>query len=310
MKENNINDTELKKLIDSNDWWYHTMDLGFGIQTPGHYGENLIPIAALMQNIKFNDLYCLDIGTMDGKMAFLMEKLGGKVIAVDVLKRDTVSSLVDHFGSLIHYEYGIRERDFPKVRESFGLFDFVLCSGILYHVYSPFDLILEARKLVKNGGCIVFESACLPDEVSLTMTLNHGDIYNEHTTIWLPSIACLRYMIKYSAFKILAESTLNYPSGVPRHAILAQALKPSELKHHYKDDAWLKTLYSGEAPGLSHFFLLPQYDLEFFEGMESTNVKVADFENKLSTYNLNEETTYIKEMQFLNIYGTPAKLNR
>lgn len=299
----------VKNIIDSNDWWYHTMDLGYGLSTPGHHGDNLVPVAGLMKNIDFNGLYCLDTGTMDGKMAFLMEKLGAQVIAVDVLKRDTVGALIDNFGSKVRYEHGIRERDFPQVRERFGLFDFVLCSGILYHVYSPFDLIIETRKLVKNGGCVIFESACLPDEAALTMTLNHGDIYDEYTTIWLPSIACLRYMIKYSGFKILAEATINYPSGVPRHSVLAQALKPSELKLHYSDDQWLKTLYSGEAPGLSHFYLLPQFDLEFFETRETTTVNVREFSNKRMVYELDKKDSYVEEQKFLSI-GTPSNLNK
>ena len=65
---------KLTKLLGRHDWWYHRMDLGEGISTPGHYGNNLLPVASLLKHLGLEGFSCLDIGTMDGKMAFLLEK--------------------------------------------------------------------------------------------------------------------------------------------------------------------------------------------------------------------------------------------
>jgi len=65
--------------------WYHTLDLGQGIVTPGYFDTRpiapLIPFPESLQGRR-----CLDVGTFDGFWAFELERRGAaEVIAIDEL---------------------------------------------------------------------------------------------------------------------------------------------------------------------------------------------------------------------------------
>ena len=290
--------------IIANNWWYHQMNLGQGRSTHGRYGENLIPVAYLLQHVELNGAKCLDIGAMDGKMSFLMEKLGGSVLAVDGVAKTTTPALIDAYNSTVRYRTGIVLEKLPDVGASEGLFDFVLCSGVAYHVYSPFDLIANIRGLLKNGGMALFETAAMPDDNNLFMTLNRGDLYNEYTTLWIPSTACFRYMLKFLSMRVLGESQLQtngYP--VVRHTWLVQADKPAALAEE-STDPWLATLLARQAPGWSHEYLKPQFDHDLFDSRPQSAISAAPItENRV--FRLENPEEYAAQTAFL-AQGTPA----
>jgi 2-polyprenyl-3-methyl-5-hydroxy-6-metoxy-1,4-benzoquinol methylase len=299
----NISEADIQKIVDKYSW-YHVMNLGFGIYTPGVGFKNLVPVATLLKNIDFKNLKCLDISTFDGKMAFLMEKLGAKqVIATDKLNRETILALIDLFKSKVNFVSGISDRNISKLRDEFDNFDFILCAGLLYHIYSPIELILEVRKLVRNGGYAIFESTCINDEKSLIMRFNRNDIYDDSSTIWVPSIFCLRYMIMYSCFRIVAEATLY--ETTPRHAILAQAVKPSKLKESNEtSDDFLKKVYLKQP----NQYIFPQFDWHTFESARNTYVRIKKARNKHIKINPEDTRSYSKEEELLEL-GTPANLD-
>ena len=142
---------QLRKIVARPDWWYHTMDLGHGIRTPGH-------------------------------------------------------------------------------------FDFCLCAGLLYHV-----TVRSIRSWGQKSGqewrlgtiweCLFF------DEPSSTMRLNQGDLYPDHTTIWVPSAPALRGMMRFASFEIIGECFCGSTAeSICRHAILCKATKPSELAEKIDDE--------------------------------------------------------------------------
>ena len=250
----------------SSHWWYHQMQLTHGRSTPGRYGDNLLPVASLLQHVNLEGMTCLDIGAMDAKMSFLMERLGGRPVAVDGVGKDTVPALIEAYGSSVRYRPGIILERLPELASTEGLFDFVLCSGVAYHVYSPFDLIAHVRALLRTGGLAIFETAALPDDEQVHMSLNRGQHYQEHTTLWVPTTACFRYMLRFLSMRVLGESQLRtHDYHVVRHAWLVQADRPSALAAE-TTDPWLQTLLGGRAPGWSHEYLKPQLDLPRFEG--------------------------------------------
>lgn len=276
--------------------WYHVMDLGFGFSTPGYGFGNLIPVAALMKNVRLENKRALDIATFDGKMAFLMENLGAEVVGVDFFQRDTILSLIEFYGSNVKCGFGIDDKDIPLIFDKFGYFDFVLCAGLLYHVYSPIDVILGVRKFTRNGGYAIFESACTLDSKNITMRFNRNDIYKDMSTIWVPSIACLRYLVKYACFRIVAEVTSHEP--VARHAILAEAVKPGELEEGTGKDLFLEEFYLKKP-------FLPRYDWKAYESAEETSVEVKDFKDKHMKINPKNKRSYHEETELLNL-ATPA----
>jgi 2-polyprenyl-3-methyl-5-hydroxy-6-metoxy-1,4-benzoquinol methylase len=207
-------------------WWYHQMRLTHGRSTPGKYGENLIPVARLLRHVALDGMTCLDVGAMDGKMSFLLERLGGRVLAVDGVGKGTTPALIEAYDSTVRYRTGVIVETLPDLLRTEGLFDFVLCAGVAYHVYSPFDLIANVRGLLRNGGLAVFETASIQDETNLYMSLNRGNHYDEHTTLWIPSTACFRYMLRFCSMRVLGESQwLANDSHVVRHAWLVRPIR-------------------------------------------------------------------------------------
>ena len=64
-------------------FWYHTLDLGNGIVTPGYFDTRHILDLVPFPDVKGKR--CLDIGTYDGFYAFEMERRGAsEVIATDI----------------------------------------------------------------------------------------------------------------------------------------------------------------------------------------------------------------------------------
>ena len=294
--------TDVDTLLAQN-WWYHRMNLSDGRVTPGRYGDNLIPVASLLRHVGLEGMRCLDIGAMDGKMSFLMERLGGQVLSVDGVGKPTVQALIDAYGSSVRYKTGVIVENLPALAQSDGLFDFVLCAGVAYHVYSPFDLFANVRNLLKNGGVALFETAAVVDD-KLFMMLNRGDYYSEYTTLWIPSTACVRYMLRFLSMRVLGESQLTtngYP--VVRHCWLVQADRPSALAVE-TEDAWLRTLLAQQAPGWSHEYLKPQFDHAAFEARPASDIAVTPIEGE-RTFKLEEPAGYDAERALLD-EGTPA----
>src|SRR5262245_51905308 len=76
---------ELEKLSSSVPFWFHSIDLGQGVRTPGHKHAKLIETE--LNNLKLPDLKgksVLDIGAWDGFYSFTAEQRGARrVVALD-----------------------------------------------------------------------------------------------------------------------------------------------------------------------------------------------------------------------------------
>jgi SAM-dependent methyltransferase len=280
------------------------MQLTDGRTTPGRYGDNLIPVVSLLQHVHLEGMTCLDIGAMDGKMSFLMERLGGRPLAVDGVGKGTVPALAEAYGSSVRYRDGVILERLPELTAAEGLFDFVLCSGVAYHVYSPFDLIANVRALLRTGGMAIFETAALADDEQMHMSLNRGQHYQEYTTLWIPTTACFRYMLRFLSMRVLGERQLRmHDYHVVRHAWLVQADRPSTLTGE-AEDPWLQTLLGGRAPGWSHDYLKPQLDLAALETRETSAVTAAPV-SPSPVFRLEQPDSFEPERALL-ASGTPA----
>ena len=300
--------TQIAEVIEKNkQWWYHSMNLGHDLRTPGEYGVNLVAVAALLKHVDLNGLKCLDVGTMNGKMAFLMEKLGADVTAVDLGVRVEVLDLIELFQSKVKTRFNTGYQQFPQLREESGLFDFILCSGNIYHIYSPIDFIFETRKTVRKNGYVIFETACTKEDTETKMTFNRGELYADYATFWVPSIGCLRYLIEYSCFEIVAEAVLR-SHGIPRVAMLARAIDLEEM-HESVEDKWTKEVCSivlNDGPVAPYF---PHKDLITTE--EAAEIKLDGLTTPVTTYRLRGRRSHelMRELKLLEM-ATPAKIDK
>jgi tRNA (mo5U34)-methyltransferase len=168
--------------------WYHTLDLGGGVLTPGWF--DLRPIVESMPWPDVAGKRCLDVGTWDGFLAFELERRGAsEVIATDIEDHaswDWPATLrrrgTAHLESLAGPERGrgfaiAKEALGSSVRrelvsvydltpERLGHFDVVVCGSLLLHLRDPMGA-LEAIASVCAGQ---FLSA---EQIDLRMTALH-----------------------------------------------------------------------------------------------------------------------------------------
>ena len=117
--------------------WYHNIDLGNGIVTPGRNWQFIWePSAKFMEKEDFSGKNVLEIGTWDGYFSFKAEALGAaKVIATDIKAWETFQLAKEILNSKVEFRHAsIYSLDevFPEER-----FDIVVCYGIFYHLLYP-----------------------------------------------------------------------------------------------------------------------------------------------------------------------------
>ena len=208
----------------ANQRWYHSIDLGDGVVTPGLY--DLRPVLDRIEFPRtFKGMRCLDVGTRDGFYAFEMERRGAtEVVALDIddpamlqrpepaapdafaledletgraafqLAREALGSSVERMPLSVY------ELDPEKV----GTFDFAIIGTLLLHLRDPVGALRAIRRVV-NGTLVV------ADVISLTMTLlsPHAPasevVMKPGRMFWsVPNVRALRRMVAASGWEVAA----------------------------------------------------------------------------------------------------------
>jgi tRNA (mo5U34)-methyltransferase len=169
---------DVRAEVASNPHWYHTMDLGGGVITPGWFDQRTI-----VSKMPWPDVAgkrCLDVGTYDGFLAFEMERRGAKeVVALDIASHEDwdwppraraqgpaylaqVSGEKGRGFEIAHAALRSNvERRFISVYDldaaDVGTFDVVVCGQLLLHLSNPFRA-LEAIRNVCTGSFMSIET--------------------------------------------------------------------------------------------------------------------------------------------------------
>ena len=214
--------------VDSVALWYHTIDLGQGVETPGWF--DLRPIANRMPWPDVRGKRCLDVGTWDGYLAFELERRGAsEVVALDIPDHqdwdwppDVRAQGGERLAELAGPEKGAgfrvaREAKGSAVEkvdmtvydlspERVGSFDVVLCGSLMLHLRDPLRA-LEAIRSVCTGQFLSSE------QVSLALTLSHPrrplarlNGSGPQLQWWVPNAAGHRRMLFAAGFEILSRT--------------------------------------------------------------------------------------------------------
>ncbi|MGE0449570.1 MAG: class I SAM-dependent methyltransferase [Vicinamibacterales bacterium] len=186
--------------------WYHTIDLGQGIVTPG-VDHTLARLAVLNLPADLTGRSVLDIGAWDGAFSFEAERRG----ASPVMAVDTFCWSGEGWGTKAGFDTARRILD-SKVQdrevevmdlspETVGVYDLVLCLGVLYHMKHPL-LTLERVASVCSNQLILWTQIDLAHLETAAMAFYPGTELNDDPTNWCgPNPACVIGMLQTAGFR-------------------------------------------------------------------------------------------------------------
>ena len=195
---------ELRKRV-SEIQWFHTIDLGHGVVTPG-VDDTPRKLTDIRIPEDLSGQAVLDIGAWDGFFSFEAERRGAaRVLATDSFSwsgkawggKDGFDLAREVLGS--HVEDRLVDvMDLSP--EAVGVFDLVLFLGVLYHLRHPL-LALEKVASV-TAKCLILETEV--DLIGLrhpVMTFYPGtQLNNDPTNWWAPNPRALLGMLKDVGF--------------------------------------------------------------------------------------------------------------
>jgi tRNA (mo5U34)-methyltransferase len=148
--------TALQKEVDAVPYWWHSIDLGHGVVTPGGTGDT----SELLQRLALPDdltgKTVLDIGAWDGFYSFECERRGAaRVVASDLfawrqMGWDGKAGFEVARRALGSHVEDVEIDVFDISPETVGTFDIVLFLGVLYHLRDPFRGLAHAASVTRE----------------------------------------------------------------------------------------------------------------------------------------------------------------
>jgi 2-polyprenyl-3-methyl-5-hydroxy-6-metoxy-1,4-benzoquinol methylase len=221
--------------------FFHDMVLP-GVRTGSWVYENLPPnyhlwpLLRYLGQLNLHEKHCLDVGTFDGMTAFVMAELGAAKVEATCqydLDRFRLVRALNRYGSVL-YHPKTSLKDIASTFEA-AQYDVAVISAMLHHLPSPVEALLQARRLLKRNGMLVLESIFIDrDGPALLLNTELDDPVFGAPTIFVPTLAALRGMLRLSAFEIVSETRLlggavAREQNYERVTFLARALRPSQV---------------------------------------------------------------------------------
>jgi tRNA (mo5U34)-methyltransferase len=189
-------------------FWWHSIDLGQGIITPGgkspalHEQES----AAFFDRVNLTGCSVLDIGAWNGFYSFEAKRRGaGRVLATDsccwtdnrVRGRETFDLARKALGADVE----ALEIDVADIKpETTGPFDVVMFLGVFYHRYDPIEALARAASVTKE--LLIIESHIdLQTLDRPAMVFYPGDeLLGDASNWWGPNTLCLEALLRGHGF--------------------------------------------------------------------------------------------------------------
>src|SRR3954470_4393817 len=145
-------------------FWYHSIDLGNGIVTPGICGPPNREIMSIYDTLDFRGKKVLDIGCWDGLWSFEAEKRGATTVVATDLNTQRwppdghLTFMLAHeaLASKAIYRPDVSVYDVPRTFPQRD-FDVVFFCGMYYHLRDPLLALSRLRQAMKPGGVLAVE---------------------------------------------------------------------------------------------------------------------------------------------------------
>lgn len=195
--------TKKEKSIKSVKFWWHSINFGNGIVSPGVIKPKTHRIISSVIPNNLNGKIVLDIGAWDGYYSFECEKRGAKVLAMDN-EGEAHSEGSRGFRTakkILQSEVKYKKIDVYDIEKLGKNFDVILFFGVLYHLKHPFLALEKIHKITKE--LLILESHIIRDnsKAPLMKFYSKDELNKDPTNWWGPNVFCLKEMLKSVGFR-------------------------------------------------------------------------------------------------------------
>jgi SAM-dependent methyltransferase len=201
--------------------WYHKIDLGNGITTPGFdWGDKIwSPIKHLMDTVDYRDKTVLDLGSWDGMWAFEAENRGAAAVVATDARLEGYENLLftrEVLGSQVIPMCNVPVQELNERLSVLGFpeqYDIVQHFGLFYHLRDPLVSLAQSRRIMKDDAILLLETAFLNDDENGYMIFSGlPDNYRFYgpSDTWAPTKRCLREILIRSFLKPINEESWQY----------------------------------------------------------------------------------------------------
>jgi len=211
--------------------WYHTIELGGGLVTPGVFDLRPI-VSGLGIPERLDGKTVLDVGPGNGFFTFLFEERGAAVTTVElpsweahdaspVLKafyqsddgKPTAVNIHDALGLAARVKGSRVTRQFVNIYDFdpavHGRYDIVFCAAVLLHLTDPLRALYRIFSATKEMALV---STPIHDEASAVPRADFRGTATGHT-FWLPNRACLLQWARAAGFSRVEWVTAFHLTG-------------------------------------------------------------------------------------------------
>jgi len=201
---------EIIREVNKLEWW-HGIDLGQGIVTPGAKGgrPDWCQREARqwkLTEVSFAGKTVLDVGAWDGFFSFFAEQRGARrVVAVETFERPTFRLAQRVLKSKVEL---VTANVYDLSPAPLGLkakerFDVTLFPGVLYHLKNPF-LGLE-RVAEVTGDLLIVETTVAKEKISQAPRMyligqGKRPLERDPSNWWNPNVSCLKELLRLLGF--------------------------------------------------------------------------------------------------------------
>jgi tRNA (mo5U34)-methyltransferase len=196
--------------------WYHTIDLGQGLCTPGMYDHRpYLDAYGFPKDLKNRTV--LDIGAASGFFSFELERRGADVTATELptwMSHDfgplyKPDMTPDEAQEYLHDPF-LFARNVLKSKvkrkiiniydispETVGVFDLVFCGSVLLHLTDPIKALWRIQSVTKEVAIIatVIHPLQTDEPLALFLGQQRGDVW------WFPNRPAFEAMLKAAGFQ-------------------------------------------------------------------------------------------------------------
>jgi len=213
-------------------FWFHSIDLGNGIVTPGAKSPAVhgIERAAFFDPVELTGRSVIDIGAWNGIYSFEAKRRGAaRVLATDHLAWNHSQlrgrEAFDLARTTLGIDLEVKDIDLPDLTpDSVGTFDVVLFLGVFYHLLEPVAALRRIAKLARE--VLIVESYCDALQVDRPAMIMYpgAELNNDASNWWGPNPACMVALLKECGFAKVDAVWSVHPRAV-FHAWRSDALR-------------------------------------------------------------------------------------